>query len=110
MNAIYSALAILIGLVVRVALPVAITILVVSYLHKLDERWQLEAENEEPQPDPEQSWGLLDCPIEQGKISPAIASIFPCWQMKRLSNGSLNDNCLTCEVFRNASIPAHVHA
>jgi hypothetical protein len=110
MNAIYSALVILIGVVLRLALPIVITILVVSYLGKLDNRWQAEAESEEPQPDPEQSWDLEDCPIEQGKVSPAAFSLFPCWQTNRLSNGYLNEQCLTCKVFRNAPVPVHVHA
>ena len=110
MNATYTTLMILIGLVVRLALPLVITILAVSYLRKLDDRWQSEAEKEEPKPDPEQSWDLEDCPIEHGKVSPAAFSLFPCWQMNRLSNGYLNEQCLTCKVFRNAPVPVHVHA
>jgi hypothetical protein len=110
MNTTYSVLVILIGLVLRLALPVAITILAVLFLRKLDNRWQAEAEDEEPKPDPEQSWDIQDCPIEQGKVTPARFSVFPCWQMNRLSNGYLNEQCLTCKVFHNAPVPVHIHA
>ena len=43
----YSLLAILIGLAVRLALPIVITVVAVYFLRKLDAHWQKQAEEEE---------------------------------------------------------------
>ena len=115
MNDSYSLLAILIGLAVRLALPVAITLIAVYLLRKLDAHWQKQAEyelshaaDEEPE-----SWDLKDCPIEKRSAQPLATSSLPCWQTHRLPNGYLNEECLSCAIFRDA--PArmahtHVHA
>lgn len=103
----YSLLAILIGLAVRLALPVTLTLVAVYLLRKLDAYWQKQAEAElaGPAEEPE-VWDLKNCPIEKRSTHPAATSSLPCWQTHRLPNGYLNDECLSCEVFHDA--PAHV--
>ena len=112
MNANYSILAILIGLVLRLVLPIGITLVAIVLLRKLDEHWQEEAEREQSQPllVEEYTWDLRSCPVEQRKASPALTSPIPCWQFNRFPNGYLREECLTCKVFRNAPLPAHAHA
>lgn len=98
--------ALILGLVVRLGLPLLVTLLVVIGLHRLDARWQKEAELER---------NLLlrgdePCWKEQGFAMDASAqgaeSKMPCWQLYRLSNGYLREACLGCEVFINAPAPA----
>jgi hypothetical protein len=114
MNENYSLLAILIGLAARLVLPLAITMIAVYFLRKLDAYWQKQAEEELSRPAEEpQIWDLKDCPIEKRSANPAATSSQPCWQSHRLSNGYLSDDCLSCEIFRDAPVRvthAHVHA
>ena len=112
MNAEYSLVAILLGLVLRLALPITFTAIAIYFLRKLDAHWQEEAEKELNQPaEQEQSWNLKDCPIEKKSVNPVLSSHLPCWQFHRLPSGYLNEECLACAVFRNAPPRvAHVHA
>lgn len=112
MNANYSLIVILLGLALRLALPVAITVIAIYFLRKLDAHWQEEARREMDQPgETGQSWDLKDCPIEKKSANPLLVSTLPCWQTHRLPSGYLNDECLSCAVFRNAPARvAHAHA
>ncbi len=102
-------LAILIGLSLRIVVPVAVTVLIVYLLHKLDERWQMEA-MQQPQVDITtqlECWKIENCPPEQYKECPAYITHQPCWQVHRLHNGYMREECMTCIVFRSAPVPAH---
>ena len=108
MEVINTWLAVLSGLLVRLAIPIFITVLAVSFLRKLDERWQKQAEIETPEakvPKPE-CWKVRDCPPPARGACPGFLSPLPCWQVYRLPNGYLREECLTCEVFRAAPAPA----
>lgn len=107
---------ILTGVLLRLIVPLALTALVVFMLHKLDARWQAEAELEK---------GILvkdEMPcckepgvsIEQITLRLALGER-PCWQTHRLVNGHLREDCLDCAVFRDTPMPApnvhgHAHA
>ncbi len=98
-----STFVILIGLALRVLVPVALTILIVYLLRKLDARWQEEARTEEKvlaidEMPCLETQGLSD---EQLKSRLAL-NAQPCWQVRRLPNGYLNETCLDCEVFLKA--------
>jgi len=113
MNDSYSLIAILIGLLVRLALPIAVTIVAIYLLRKLDLHWQEQAEHEANRPAAEKvpCWDLKNCPAEKRKTCPAPASPQPCWQVNRLANGYLHEECLGCAIFRNAPVPVvHAHA
>lgn len=107
-NAIF---AVLLGLFVRLGLPLLVTMLIVILLRALDNRWQKEAEKER---------GLLvkdetPCWKEQGLSiteikAKAAASGKPCWQIHRLSNGYLREACLDCDLFLDAPIPMPKHS
>lgn len=102
-----SVLALLLGVSIRLLVPLALTALVVFWLHKLDERWQKEAEAERDLLVKDET----PCWKEQGLSSDEIrtrmaASGKPCWQIHRLSNGYLREACLDCEVFLTAPVPS----
>jgi hypothetical protein len=101
------------GLLIRVALPLAITALIAYALHRLDIRWQAEAKREQQQLVHHEIPCLKEQGIsaEQMKLR-AMMSGDPCWQMYRQPNGYLRETCLDCEVFRSAPIPhirSHIH-
>ena len=101
-----SVLALLIGLSIRLLLPLGLTGLVVFWLHKLDIRWQKEAEKEHDLliKDGDPCWKEQGLSVDEIRAL-ATASGKPCWQIHRLSNGYLREACLDCEVFLKAPIP-----
>ena len=110
METIYSYLIIALGIALRIGLPILVTALISIYLHRLDARWQEEAEEVEAPVEKPECWRIKGClPTERehcvGRLSP-----LPCWQARRLPNGYLNEACLTCLVFRRAPAAAVAHA
>lgn len=109
MEVINALLVILTGLFLRLALPVAATILLISVLRRLDARWQLEAQQIPAQPiERTRCWEIKNCSPEQRAACAAGQSDNPCWQERRLNNGYLPEECLDCEVFEQAPLPPHV--
>lgn len=107
-----SVLAIVFGLLVRLAIPLFITALVIVILRAVDKRWQEEAK-ELPLPvqvDKPQCWDVKNCTSEQMRECPTPASPEPCWQVHRQANGYLREDCLTCVIFRQAPVPTPVHS
>jgi hypothetical protein len=106
METITSLLAVIVGLLLRLAIPIALTALLIFFLRKLDARWQAEAELPQPVAQTVECWKIKDCPPEQLENCVAHESTLPCWQAKRLPNGYLREECLTCEIFTEAPMPA----
>lgn len=98
-------LALCIGLLVRLALPIAVTSVMVYFLRKLDARWQAEAELQPVSVEKPECWKIKGCPPEQQKNCVARTSPLPCWQVFRLPNGYLREECLSCKVFLDAPVP-----
>jgi predicted nucleic acid-binding protein len=100
-------LALILGLTVRLGLPLLVTLLVVIGLRRLDIRWQKEAalERDLLVRDEEPCWKEQGLSMEEIKAR-AAQSGKPCWQIHRLSNGYLREACLDCEIFINAPAPA----
>lgn len=107
MQWINSMLAVLAGLGLRLAVPILITLLVVYILHKVDIHWQEEAAQTPPPVIVEKvrCWEAMNCPASKVDECPAPVSEKPCWQVRRLPNGYLREECLTCRVFLQAPIP-----
>ena len=101
------------GVLLRLIVPLAITILVVIVLRKLDARWQAEAENERAMlvKDKMPCWKEQGFSMDEIKLR-VEKDNQPCWQTHRLSSGYLREACLDCEIFLSAPIPAprHLHA
>jgi len=106
METLPSFLVVLIGLLVRLAIPIAGTCILVYLLRKLDAHWQAEAQlPAKPAPNIE-CWNIKGCSPARRKKCVAASSQLPCWQVFRQPNGYLQENCISCEVFVNAPIPA----
>jgi hypothetical protein len=107
MEWINSTLAIILGLLVRLAIPIFITAIVIVALRAVDKRWQDEA-NQLPLPmhvEKPSCWDVKNCTPEQMNECPSPKSAEPCWQIHRQANGYLREECLSCVVFRQAPIP-----
>lgn len=100
-----SLLAIITGLLLRLAIPIAVTAIMIYFLRKLDSRWQSEAQFP-VLVEKQKCWEVKNCTPEQIKKCEGGQSPLPCWQVRRLPNGYLRDECISCEVFRKAPIPA----
>jgi hypothetical protein len=101
-----SILVALTGLLIRLALPLAVTALVVILLRRLDARWQAEAEREHKAlvKDELPCWKEQGLSVDEIKLF-AAKSNQPCWQTRRLGNGYLWEECLDCDVFLTAPTP-----
>ncbi len=98
-------LAVLTGLLLRLALPIAGTSILIYFLRKLDTHWQTEAQLTPVSTQKVECWKIKGCSQEQQKNCIAAASSVPCWQVYRLPNGYLREKCISCEVFTNAPVP-----
>jgi hypothetical protein len=103
---------VVLGLLLRLGIPILVTLVFVRFLRRLDERWQREGVGEvqtQPQEAPLFSslrcWMINDCTADQKKTCPAFLEAGrPCWQVYRV-NGSVKEECLACEVFQKAPVP-----
>lgn len=101
-----AALAVITGFLVRLALPILATVLVIALLRWLDSRWQSEARYAALDVQKPECWKARGCSPAQQKVCPAFKSSLACWQVFRLSNGYLRDQCLGCDVLLKAPLPA----
>ena len=113
METVNTILVLAFGLFLRLALPIGLTVFFIYMLRRLDARWQLEAEQAPVQPlDQQKCWEIRNCPPEQLASCAAYGADEPCWQVHRLQNGYLREECLSCKVFEQAPFPvpapAHV--
>jgi hypothetical protein len=106
MKTILILLALITGLLVRLAIPILVTALLIILLRRLDAHWQKEAHLPVlPVPKPE-CWKVKGCRPDQRANCIGAKSPLPCWQAFRLPNGYLREECLTCKVFTEAPAPA----
>ena len=105
METITTILAILAGLLVRLAIPIAGTAILIYFLRKLDAHWQAEAQVPLRVVQKGQCWKIKDCSPAQQERCAAASSALPCWQVFRKPNGYLQEECITCQVFVDAPIP-----
>jgi hypothetical protein len=102
-----AALAVLVGLGLRLAVPILITVLVVFALGRLDRHWQAEAENLPLMVEKPSCWKTQGCSAAQRKACAGFTSPLPCWQVFRQPSGYLDEKCLGCPVLLRAPLPAH---
>lgn len=106
METLTSLLAIVTGLLLRLAIPIGGTIILVYFLRRLDAHWQAEAERLRVPVEKVECWKVKGCSEEERKNCVAASSNLPCWQVHRQTNGYLQEECISCEVFINAPAPA----
>ena len=104
----------LLGMVLRIGVPVGVTAFLVWWFHRLDAHWQNQAE-QEVRPSGQNlvanrgCWNIKNCSPESRKVCRAYAHPeTPCWQVFRSGDGSLQEKCLKCIVFSEAPVPAAV--
>jgi hypothetical protein len=105
METIMSFLYIIVGLLLRLAIPILGTILLVYFLRRLDARWQVEAQLHQQVMETSECWKIKGLSPQQTEYSGANPSEMPCWQLNRLPNGYMRDECLSCQVFTEAPVP-----
>ena len=97
--------AVLIGLLLRLGIPIALTFLLAMFLKWLDKKWQADAEKEKAETivlaqngkDRRPCWEIHNCPQNLKKNCKAYANpATPCWEVFR-TNGSLKPACRTCK-------------
>lgn len=100
-----SVLAIILGLLLRLAIPIVGTLSLIYFLRRLDARWQAEAQSTPVLTQRVECWKVRGCPEEQRSRCAVGSASLPCWQVLRQPNGYLQEKCLTCEVFTKAPLP-----
>jgi hypothetical protein len=106
MSEIYAVAVVLAGFVVRLGIPVFLTVLIVHFLRILDERWQLEGKTLPAQVEKPACWEIKNCPPGAWKDCPGYTSPLPCWQARRMANGYLREECFACKIFLKAPVPS----
>jgi len=106
METMISIFALIAGLLIRLAIPIALTAVLIFVLRKLDAHWQAEVQLPQSAVQAVECWKFKNCSAEQRKICTAYQATMPCWQAKRLPNGYLREECLSCEIFTKAPLPA----
>lgn len=103
MDTTYVSVYIVIGLLLRLGLPLALTIVAALYLRRLDARWRAEARLQRPVPLAVQAmasrpcWETKGCGLAKGNCPAGQHPTAPCWEFKR-TNGQLAPACQQCEV------------
>jgi hypothetical protein len=101
--------ALILGILLRLALPIVATVLIVFLLKRLDEHWKKDSDVREDQvvkPGNVGCWDINNCPEENRAACKAYQNPqTPCWQVFRMDNGRLQERCIGCEVFRHAPVP-----
>ncbi len=99
----------LLGVLLRLGIPIAVTAIVFALLRRLDKRWQKEALALPVVAAGKHCWEIKGCTEEKKKDCPAAAQPkTPCWQVFRTKDGVMKEACLGCEVFRQAPVPARI--
>jgi hypothetical protein len=99
------------GIILRLGIPIGLTLLVIWILKQLDSRWISEAELSTAHvavrtADQVPCWERKGCSEEKRANCPACKEPqVPCWQQFRSPKGLLKEECIGCEVFREAPIP-----
>ena len=101
--------AMILGIILRVAIPIIVTLLIIKLLRWFDERWKQEADIEAAplvKAGNIGCWDIHNCPEDKRAACEAYQNPdTPCWQVHREKNGRLQERCLGCDVFRHAPLP-----
>ena len=97
------------GIILRVIIPIAATILVIAILKRFDDRWKKESDLDSPvvvKVGNVGCWDINNCSAEKREQCLAFANPDkPCWQVFREEDGRLQEECIGCDIFRHAPVP-----
>ena len=109
MDGLLTSLAMILGILLRIAIPVIVTFLIIFFLRRLDEHWKKETDIGEGQLVKVGNvgcWEINNCPEDnRAKCKAYLNPDTPCWQVFRGNNSRLQERCIGCEVFRQAPEP-----
>ena len=108
MDELITVLAMILGVLLRVAIPIAVTITFIKLLKWLDERWQQEAVEGVTvvKVGNVGCWDINNCSAEQRAGCQAYANTDkPCWQVFREKDGRLQERCIGCDIFKHTPVP-----
>jgi hypothetical protein len=102
-----STISFLLGLLLRLGIPLGISAVLFFFLRKLDSHWQKQAVAAKINPPRIPCWEIKGC-SEEKRVNCKAASQkeIPCWQVFRDKTGLMQEKCLDCNVFQLAPIPA----
>jgi hypothetical protein len=104
-------LSVVIGFLIRLGLPIALTVVAAVLLQRLDKRWR---QNLSPadnmklylagRPAPRTPcWDIQNCPeASRAECQAAQQSELPCWLYFWDHNQRLREGCLDCQVFKQS--------
>jgi hypothetical protein len=116
MNEGFVTLYILLGVLLRFAVPITITFLIARVLRNLDRKWREEAKLEQDQSrlvfanlfQQQPCWDYNHCSgIRKAECLAYNQKQVPCWELHR-RNGSLSTACKTCNYRQQILIPAGI--
>ncbi len=103
------AITVVLGLLIRLGIPLAVTAAILAILYAFDKRWQKQAQALPVIPSGKPCWEVKGCSEEAKRNCPAAAQPnVPCWYVFRTRNGVMKEVCLECEVFRRAPAPIQI--
>jgi hypothetical protein len=90
-------------LLLRVGLPVAITVLAGYLLSRLDAKWQADELAHQNLPSAPRCWEIMGCDPAKRAACPACRlRPLPCWMAQQRLEGRIPERCFSCEVFLTA--------
>lgn len=112
MESLTTVFAMIMGILLRVLIPIAATILVITILKRLDERWKKDADLDETavvKVGNVGCWDIMNCSAKNRAQCLAYENPDkPCWQVLREKDGRLQERCIGCDVFRHAPVPVAI--
>ena len=101
------------GILLRLGIPILVTLGLWRLLKKLDERWQADANQRRTAlvssgalPGNVGCWEINQCTPENYRQCKAYQNKeTPCWQVFRSQNGQMQEKCIGCQVFQKAPTP-----
>lgn len=108
--------AVLIGFLLRLGIPIGVTLGLSWALRRLDARWRREAADEQIQVlaaagtlTKQECWQIKGCPpAQQAQCRAYQSNGVPCWEVFR-ENGKLRKTCVGCTVLKRALVASAVH-
>jgi hypothetical protein len=115
MEGVYTIILVVAGFVLRLGVPIAVTVLLAWFFRRLDARWEAEAEAQRARSEAMIAagvpcWQINNCTEANFKDCPAYAEPdTACWEHFRDRTGNVREDCIGCGIFRRRA-PASVTA
>jgi hypothetical protein len=116
MNEFTLTMSMVLGVLLRIGIPVGLTFLLANFLRGLDAKWRNEASQAQPGEAvlremwlSNPCWDEMNCEDSQCEKCPAYQQREkPCWEVF-LHNGRLNSKCQECEYRKELLLPIRIN-